>query len=97
VPDPKVVLTPDAKVTVAEGLMERYGVAEDECVAYGDSASDIPLFRRLRNTVAVNGTDSLKAVAAASYDGTDLRGAYRRGRALFEERAAAGSRRNRVR
>jgi phosphoserine phosphatase len=97
VPDPKVVLTPDAKVTVAEELMERYGVGEDECVAYGDSASDIPLFRRLRNTVAVNGTDSLKAVAAASYDGPDLRGAYRRGRGLLEERAAAGSRRNRVR
>jgi phosphoserine phosphatase len=77
--------------------MERYGVGQDDCVAYGDSASDIPLFRRLRNTVAVNGTNSLKAVAAASYDGTDLRGAYQRGRGLLEERTAVESRRNRVR
>lgn len=82
-PDPERVLTPALKVAVAEELMARHGVAEEDCVAYGDSSSDVPLFDRLVNTVSVNGTDALRAVAARSYVGPDLRGAYRAGRELL--------------
>ena len=82
-PVPELVLTPESKVVVAEQLLARYGLTEDDCVAYGDSASDIPLFERLANTVAINGSESVRAVAAASYDGWDLREAYAAGRALI--------------
>lgn len=87
-PDPQHVLTPELKVQVARELMERHGVDEDQCVAYGDSASDIPLFAELKNTVAVNGTDRLRDVAAVSYVGHDLREAYQAGRRLLESSGA---------
>jgi phosphoserine phosphatase len=90
IPDPTRVMTPESKLKVAEQLMDRYGLGEDECVAYGDSASDIPLFKRLRHTVAVNGTPSLREVAAVAYDGPDLREAYRAGRGLLANSEAAG-------
>ena len=83
-PDPERVMTPAMKLTVAEGLMERYGVGDEDCVAYGDSSSDEPLFARLPNTVSVNGSESLRAAAARSYEGSDLRGAYRVGRELLD-------------
>ncbi|MGH2869721.1 MAG: HAD family hydrolase [Solirubrobacteraceae bacterium] len=92
-PDPELVMTPDSKVGVATELMHRYGLDGDQCVAYGDSSSDIPLFRALRNTVAVNGSDRLREVAAIAYDGSDLRGAYAAGRGLLAGAEPAGHRR----
>jgi phosphoserine phosphatase len=82
--DAASVLTPQAKVGIAQDLLERYGIDADSVVAYGDSASDVPLFAELPNTVAVNATESLKKTAATSYDGTDLRGAYAVGRSLLD-------------
>lgn len=82
-PAPGLVLTPEAKVVVAEELLARYGLTEDDCVAYGDSASDVPLFQRLRHSVAINGSGSVRDVAAAIYDGWDLREAYAAGRSLI--------------
>lgn len=90
-PDPALVLTPELKVQVARELMERHGLGEHDVVAYGDSASDIPLFHELPNTVSVNGTEQLREVAAASYEGPDLRGAYRAGRRLLERAGSSSS------
>lgn len=81
--DPALVLTPEAKVPLALELIERYGLIEDDCVAYGDSSSDVPLFERLTHTVAVNGTASVREAAAVAYDGIDLREAYAAGRGLL--------------
>jgi phosphoserine phosphatase len=88
-PDPAAVFTPASKVALARELIARYELDESDCVAYGDSASDLPLFELLEHTVAVNGTDSIRAVAAASYDGSDLRGAYAIGRRLLSEEPRA--------
>ena len=82
-PVPDRVLTPESKVGVAEQLMAGYGLGPEDCVAYGDSASDIPLFERLPHTVAINGSAAVREVAAVAYDGWDLRGAYAAGRALI--------------
>jgi phosphoserine phosphatase len=84
-PDPQFVITPDSKVPIAIELMERYRIISNDCVAYGDSSSDIPLFRLLPNTVAVNGTPSLRQIAAAAYEGNDLWGAYVLGRSLLDQ------------
>jgi phosphoserine phosphatase len=86
--DRQLVLSPEGKVVIVSELLERYGLSEDDCVAYGDSSSDVPLFQRLRHTVAVNGSESVRNVAVVRYDGSDLREAYALGRALLNAPAA---------
>jgi hypothetical protein len=39
--------------------------------------------------VAVNGTPALREIAAASYEGNDLRGAYALGRLLLDQKTKA--------
>lgn len=84
-PEPELVLLPEHKVDIANQLMERYQLSPADCVAYGDSSSDIPLFELLPHTVAVNGSPILREVAAAVYDGSDLRDAYGIGRSLLRD------------
>jgi phosphoserine phosphatase len=84
---------PETKAEIATDLMRHYGLTVDDCVAYGDSASDIPLFRALRHTVAVNATESVRELAAVGYDGDDLRQAYSAGRALLALGSRGGAQR----
>jgi phosphoserine phosphatase len=83
-PDPARVLTPASKVEISTGLMQHYGLGLADCVAYGDSASDLPLFDALPNTVAINASARIAALSQKHYTGTDLWGAYQLGRALIE-------------
>ncbi|GAB3978238.1 hypothetical protein GCM10029978_070360 [Actinoallomurus acanthiterrae] len=83
--DPANVLTPDDKVRIVEEICERAGLAHSRCVAYGDSMSDAPLFRRLAKTVAVNADHHLADLAVLSYRGNDLTEAYALGRALLTD------------
>lgn len=78
------VLGPEAKVRIVADLLERYGLQKSDCVAYGDSSSDLPLFEHLQHTVAVNGSETVRAAAAVQYDGSDLRGAYALARRLLD-------------
>ncbi|MEV4419969.1 haloacid dehalogenase-like hydrolase [Patulibacter sp. NPDC049589] len=75
-------LSAEMKVTITEEALSRLGLAPEECVAYGDSGSDIGLFRWLPHTVAVNAAPAIRALAAAHYSGSDLREAYALGREL---------------
>nr|WP_211177291.1 haloacid dehalogenase-like hydrolase [Pseudonocardia acidicola] len=86
--DPALVLTTQSKVTIAHELLARYELSPDDCVAYGDSRSDTALFRALRHTVAVNGDAEIRALARVTYEGTDLRAAYRRARTLLAARTS---------
>jgi phosphoserine phosphatase len=81
--DPGGILTPDDKVRVVDELRTRHHLRPSRCVAYGDSISDAPLFRQLANTVAVNADHHLTDLAAVSYRGDDLAGAYALGRDLL--------------
>jgi phosphoserine phosphatase len=81
--DPAGILTPADKVRIVDELRDRLGLPRSRCVAYGDSMSDAPLFRELTNTVAVNADHHLAALAALSYRGGDLAGAYALGRELL--------------
>jgi len=83
-PEPHQVITPEDKVPITVELMAGYGVISTDCVAYGDSLSDYPLFQFLPNTVAVNATPALRQIAAAAYEGDDLWEAYLVGRALLD-------------
>jgi phosphoserine phosphatase len=82
IPAPEGILTPADKVTIVTAALARHGLTTRDCVAYGDSGSDIPLFRHLPHTVAVNAGPDLAALAKISYIGTDLREAYRLARSL---------------
>ncbi|MFC9293252.1 HAD family hydrolase [Streptomyces sp. NPDC057011] len=70
------ILTPEGKVTVADRLCAQFGVSRDDCVAYGDSATDAVLFEAVRVSVAVNARPHLAARATHVYEGRDLREAY---------------------
>lgn len=84
-----LLVTAEDKVRIAEELMVRHGLYPGDCVAYGDSTSDLGLFGRLANTVAVNATARLGMIAARAYRGDDLREAYALGRALLAGREVA--------
>jgi phosphoserine phosphatase len=80
--DPAGILTAEDKVRIVGELLARHQLPWDQCVAYGDSWSDAPLFRRLTRTVAVNADAHLDGIAAARYHGDDLAEAYALARAL---------------
>lgn len=86
--DPALVLTPESKIDILDALLDEYGVKDRDTVAYGDSSSDKPLFARLDHTVSVNGTESLRTLAARHYEGNDLWAAYQLGRSLLAGRHA---------
>jgi phosphoserine phosphatase len=80
--DEAMILTPEDKPRLVAGYADSLKLQPHECVAYGDSTSDAPLFNALPNTVAVNATASLEQAASAIYRGGDLFEAYRLGRSL---------------
>ncbi|GAA0603213.1 hypothetical protein GCM10009547_00950 [Sporichthya brevicatena] len=83
-------LLPEAKVEIAQEALARWNLTPRECVAYGDSTSDVNLFEWLPNTVAVNASPVLEGLAAARYVGTDIREAYAVGRQLLSNAGAGG-------
>jgi phosphoserine phosphatase len=85
-PDPAHILSPADKVTIVAGELVRRGLSVRDCIAYGDSGSDMPLFRHLSQTVAVNATEELAGLAALRYDGDDLLEAYRLARTRYTDR-----------
>ncbi|NSC22686.1 HAD-IB family phosphatase [Streptomyces albus subsp. chlorinus] len=74
--DPSGILSPAAKVRIAEELCAEFGVRTDDCVAYGDSLSDAELFAAVPVSVAVNADRHVRALASYHYTGRDLREAY---------------------
>ncbi|WP_328916101.1 MULTISPECIES: HAD family hydrolase [unclassified Streptomyces] len=91
-PDPAGILVPEDKVGAVDRLRAALALGRDSCVAYGDSGSDLPLFRTLRHTVAVNAGSALRDLARYRYDGDDLRAAYQLARAGMRERDAPTAR-----
>jgi phosphoserine phosphatase len=78
-------LSAEAKVAITEAALSRLELGPDRCVAYGDSGSDVGLFRWLPHTVAVNAAPAITELAAAHYVGADLQEAYALGRGLLSQ------------
>ncbi|MFF1709888.1 HAD family hydrolase [Streptomyces sp. NPDC058268] len=74
--NPTGILNAAAKVKVANRLCEEFGVGRSDCIAYGDSLSDLDLFGAVPVSVAVNADHRLVGLATHSYVGRDLRKAY---------------------
>ncbi|MFC7966788.1 MULTISPECIES: HAD family hydrolase [Streptomyces] len=90
-PDPAGILTPADKVPAVERIRARLGLGREACAAYGDSVSDVPLFRVLEHTVAVNADATLRGLARHRYDGDDLGAAYRLARSSLAGGAPPGA------
>ncbi|MFD7205521.1 HAD family hydrolase [Streptomyces sp. NPDC059893] len=74
--DPSGVLSAAAKVKIADRLCEQFGVSRAECLAYGDSLSDVELFGVVPVSIAINADRHVAALATHSYAGRDLWEAY---------------------
>ncbi|MEV0526834.1 HAD-IB family phosphatase [Streptomyces sp. NPDC050439] len=74
--NPTGILNAAAKVKIANRLCEEFGVGQSDCIAYGDSLSDLELFGAVPVSVAVNADHRLAGLATHSYVGRDLRKAY---------------------
>jgi len=85
-PKPELVLTPESKPEIIKQLVTEMGISLDDCVAYGDSSSDEPLFKFLTHSVAINASESLRAISRKEYDGWDLREAYELSRQLLDQK-----------
>lgn len=66
------IINPEDKPQIVMALAKAQGIPLEKVIAFGDSHSDIPLFRIVENTVAVNGTKEIQEIAKYSYDGPDL-------------------------
>ena len=74
------------KLEITKTRLRELGLADDDCIAYGDSDSDLALFDYLTHTVAVNANDRIRKLGNVAYDGSDLWAAYLAGRALLQRR-----------
>ncbi|BBX62231.1 hypothetical protein MSAS_14050 [Mycobacterium saskatchewanense] len=81
---PNSTLLAEDKVSITRGILALWGLSATDCIAYGDSRSDVALFSWLPNTVGVNAREPLTDLAARSYVGNDLREAYGLGRSLVD-------------
>lgn len=60
---------PEDKVTFVAEQCRRLGVGLDQVVAIGDGRSDLPLFRAVGFSVAINASAEAQAAASATVDG----------------------------
>ena len=74
------ILTPEDKPRIVSSRCQDLGIQMKNVVAYGDSRSDVPLFRQVGLAVSVNGDETVSEVAHITYRGDDLRIAYRMAR-----------------
>ncbi|MFH8749396.1 HAD family hydrolase [Streptomyces rimosus] len=74
--EPDGILSPSAKVRIADELCAGFGLERADCVAYGDSLSDTALFAAVSASVAVNADHHVSGLASYAYEGRDLREAY---------------------
>jgi phosphoserine phosphatase len=74
------ILHPQDKPRLAARFCEEHGLDMRDAVAYGDSMSDVFLFREVGLRVSVNGDHHLEELADITIEGPDLMLAYRAAR-----------------
>lgn len=79
--DEAAILNPRDKPRLAARFCAEHGVQLQDAVAYGDSMTDVFLFREVGFGVLVNGDHHLAELAHIAVEGSDLMLAYRAARA----------------
>jgi len=80
------MVSSEDKLKITKKRLRELGLADDDCIAYGDSDSDLALFEYLTHTVAVNANDRIRKLASIAYEGSDFWAAYLAGRELLYSR-----------
>jgi phosphoserine phosphatase len=75
--DEGAILNPQDKPRLAGRFCDEHGARLEHAVAYGDSMSDVFLFREVGLRVSVNGDHHLAELADIAVEGSDLMLAYR--------------------
>jgi phosphoserine phosphatase len=88
------ILNPEDKPRLAGAFCREHGLRLDEAVAYGDSMSDVHLFRAVGVSVAVNGDHHVAELADLAVDGQDLLAAYHAARERIDHVQRAHHRRS---
>lgn len=83
---PEQMISSADKLEITHKRLRELGLAADDCIAYGDSDSDLALFETLTHTVAVNANDRIRELGSVVYDGSDIWAAYLAGRKLRDRR-----------
>jgi phosphoserine phosphatase len=93
--DESGILNPEDKPRLAAAFCAEHGLQMREAVAYGDSMSDVFLFREVGLRVSINGDHHLASLADIAVEAVDLMPAYLAARDWWEGRGAdwAGGRR----
>ena len=87
--DEAAILNPADKPRLAARFCAERGWQIRDAVAYGDSMSDVHLFREVGLGVSVNGDHHIAELADIAVDGSDLMLAYRAARAWCDRTGAA--------
>lgn len=69
-------LEADDKLQITKQLCRKLNLSFAETAAFGDSISDVPLFKNLSHTVSINGDHHIKEIASHHYNGLDLLQAF---------------------
>ncbi|MDV8015942.1 HAD-IB family phosphatase [Rhodococcus sp. IEGM 1241] len=64
------------KVHIVDDLTRTHNIEPHHVIAYGDSYTDIPLFRTNITSIAINATPLVESLATHRYRGNDLTAAY---------------------
>jgi phosphoserine phosphatase len=78
--DESTILNPEDKPRLAARFCTEHGLEMQDAVAYGDSMSDVFLFKEVGLRVSVNGDHHLAELADIAVEGPDLMLAYRAAR-----------------
>jgi phosphoserine phosphatase len=82
--DESGILEPRDKPRLAAAFCSDHGITLRDAVAYGDSMSDVFLFREVGVRIAVNADAHLTGLADVAVEGTDALLAYRAARRLLD-------------
>lgn len=80
----KQLVSSEDKLKITRELMTTLELNDEACVAYGDSSSDLDLFKSLPNSVAVNAKEFITNLASAVYEGPSIWEGYLLGRELLD-------------
>jgi phosphoserine phosphatase len=81
------LVTSEDKLQITDNLLSNLSLSHEDCVAYGDSISDLDLFKTLPNTVAINAKEQIRELAHVCYDGPSIWEGYIVGREILENQA----------
>jgi phosphoserine phosphatase len=85
--DESAILNPRDKPRLAARFCAEHGLEIHDAVAYGDSMSDVFLFKEVGLRVSINGDHHIAELADIAVEGPDLMLAYRAARERFDRPA----------